>query len=91
MLERSVELIVNWWDDAYLGPSVESAMRFFSEPRQTLPIHSENVELPEVIDAMKLHRHRSKPGPRLPSWEATSINRAQFHLVNALAVNQGIE
>lgn len=69
MLEHSAERIAEWWADAFINPSAESGERFFSEARQTLPIHAGNADIAEVIDAMKLHRIRLSQDQGLPSWE----------------------
>lgn len=68
MLERSAEHIVGWWTEAYITPSTESKMRFFSEAKQTLPIYSEALDVTEVIDAMKLHRIRLNRDQGLRAW-----------------------
>ncbi len=68
---------------------MESKIRFFSEARLTLPIHSENMDAAEVIDAMKVHRIRLHQDQCLVDWEAKA-SATQLPDMGICLVPQGI-
>jgi SAM-dependent methyltransferase len=74
-LERAGDIIVNWWDGAFLSASDEASRRFFMEAAQTLPLLIEKPGTADILDAMKMHRIRLAKDQGLRGWEPASTIR----------------
>lgn len=68
-LERAGNIIVDWWDGAYLADDAAASQRFFTEAAQTLPLLINQPAPGDILDAMKLHRIRLAKDQGLRAWE----------------------
>lgn len=68
-LERVGDIIVNWWDGAFLSNGDDARQRFFMEATQTLPLLIAAPGTTDLLDAMKLHRIRLARDQGLRAWE----------------------
>ena len=68
-LERAGNIIVDWWDGAYLADGAAASQRFFTEAAQTLPLLIDQPAPADILDAMKLHRIRLAKDQGLRAWE----------------------
>jgi hypothetical protein len=68
-LERAGDIIVDWWDGAFLSDGDEASRRFFMEAAQTLPLLIEKPGTADILDAMKMHRIRLAKDQGLRAWE----------------------
>lgn len=74
-LERSTDLIIDWWADAFLDTGETAAQQFFIEAGQTLPLLVALPSPSDVIDAMKMHRMRLANDQGLRPWESRQFSR----------------
>jgi SAM-dependent methyltransferase len=68
-LERAGDIIIDWWDGAFLSNGDAASQRFFMEAAQTLPLFIEVPGTADVLDAMKVHRIRLAKDQGLRAWE----------------------
>jgi len=68
-LERAGDIIVEWWDGAFLSSGDDASRRFFMEAAQTLPLLIEKPGTADILDAMKVHRIRLAKDQGLRAWE----------------------
>jgi SAM-dependent methyltransferase len=68
-LIRAGDIIVDWWDGAFLSSGDDASRRFFMEAAQTLPLLVEKAGTGDVLDAMKVHRIRLAKDQGLRAWE----------------------
>ena len=80
-LQRSASVIAEWWSNAFIRDSEESKDQFFSEAQQTLFLCASQMDLVDVIDAMKMHRLRLHQDQQLQQWEPKIMN--ELHRVTS--------
>jgi SAM-dependent methyltransferase len=68
-LERAGDIIIDWWDGAFLSNGDDARNRFFMEAEQTLPLLMGTPGTGDVLDAMKMHRIRLAKDQGLRAWE----------------------
>jgi hypothetical protein len=68
-LERAGDIIIDWWDGAFLSTGEDGTRRFYMEAAQTLPLPIEKPGANDILDAMKVHRMRLAKDQGLRTWE----------------------
>jgi hypothetical protein len=69
------DIIIDWWDGAFLSSGAIAAQRFFREAAQTLPLLIEEPGTADILDPMKVHRIRlaKDQGMRLGNRHAKRV------------------
>ena len=75
-LARAGDIIIDWWNGAFLSGGDDASGRFYMEAAQTLPLLIAKPGTNDVLDAMKVHRIRLAKDQGLRAWEPATGTRA---------------
>ena len=69
LLQQSEDIILNWWEKAYVEKSDSWKKRFFDQAATSLRISEEAKRLEDVFSSLVFQQHQLRTNQQIPLWD----------------------